>query len=330
MRLSAFALFLISLPLSGLSSVEVPGSAAGNCTDGFINPITDVSWECIFPIRVGGVQMGPTHLTDPTGSTSNPICTCEAGAIPRVGIKVEFWEPARIIDTVSTPYCLMALGTKIASPSPGTRRGGLVNSPDGTGKAFAQMHYYIFPGWQMLDMFWDLPCMEGQGFDVAMLSELDPTWNNEILSLLLNPEAVLFANPVAALACAGDSAAANLGYPRNELFWCMGSWGNAYPVAGSITSTDFVEANAGLAARGIMAMARLGLVHDTSHDGCSISVSRIWKKNRYRLQMAKPVRQSGCMPIGQDALVWTAGHSPTVSDNFMWIQFRKVDCCVSY
>jgi hypothetical protein len=38
---------------------------------------------------------------------------------------------------------------------------------------FAQMHYYKFPVWAILDMFTDLPCTEDVSFDIAMMSELD-------------------------------------------------------------------------------------------------------------------------------------------------------------
>lgn len=330
MKRLLFALLFLLPALSWGSDLGIPDSGPGNCSSGFINPVTEISWRCIFPMRIGGAEVASYGETDPTGQTTSPICICTGGTLPRLGVKIEFWEPSRIIDTVANPYCMMPLGAKIAQPKPGTLRGGLIYQPGGNAKAFAQMHYYIFPAWKILDMFWDIPCLDDKGFDVAMLSELNPAWNNEVLALLINPEAILFANPVSALACSADAIAANLGRPRNELFWCMGSWGNAYPIAGSITSTDYVEANAGLAARGIYSMARMGLLMDTTPDGCALTPTPIWKKNRYRLQMAKPVTQNGCQPIGEDALIWTKGASPTVRDNFMWIQFKKVDCCVTY
>src|SRR5690606_12195958 len=102
---------------------------------------------------------------------------------------------------------------------------------DGQSKAFAQTHYWIFPAWQMLGLFYDVPCILERRFDVALMTEVLPTWNSEMLALILNPEAILFANPVSPLACAADSAATLAGRPLNALFWCMGSWGNAYPLA---------------------------------------------------------------------------------------------------
>src|SRR3546814_15665732 len=84
------------------------------------------------------------------------------------------------------------------------------------------MHYYIAPVWKMLDMFTDLPCIEDDGFDVAMITEVLPTWQPGTLGAITQPEGILFGNPAAGLACMGDSAAAAAGKVIDPLFWCMG------------------------------------------------------------------------------------------------------------
>jgi conjugal transfer pilus assembly protein TraU len=43
--------------------------------------------------------------------------------------------------------------------------------------------------------------------DIAYLSEIDPTWVDSSLTTILNPEAILFANPIAQGACAADALA---------------------------------------------------------------------------------------------------------------------------
>ena len=118
--------------------------------------------------------------------------------------------------------------------------------------------------------------------------------------------------------------------PRNELFWCMGSWGNVYPLAGSITSTDFVEANAGIAARAIYMMSRLGLLWNSSEDGCFKGPVPIWKKNRYKLQMSQPIMGQSCIPLGRESLLWGAGKHNLRQDNLSWMMFEKNDCCIRY
>jgi len=301
---------------------------AGRCGP-FVNPVTDVSWQCIFPIRIGGLmQVGSSSVPDPD-PINNPICTCPPA---QVGINVSFYEPARMVDTVVDPFCFTAIGSQLANPGPGTLGGGLMRHDGTTTRAFAQMHYYIFPAWAILDMFVDFPCIEAvNGFDVAMISEVLPTWNNEITAQILNPEAAAVGHPAAILACAADAISSAASYPLDPLWWCMGTWGSVYPLAGSITSTDYVEANAGLAARSIYFMGRTGLLQDPGITACGSVPTPIWKKTSYRLQLAKPVRDHSCRNIGQTGLLWTHMKNPPMAgDNFGWIIFRKVKCCLSY
>jgi conjugal transfer pilus assembly protein TraU len=302
-------------------------ATAGSCGSGFINPLTEISWKCIFPMTIAGIKMagGEDTLTQ----SKSPICTCMIGPVPSVGLKTSFWEPSRIVDTVSKPYCLMPLGTVLSSASQG-RIGGALSNQAGSGRVFQQMHYYIFPVWQVLDMFYDIPCVKSEGFDVGMLTEIVPTWNSDMLAMILNPEAILFGNPLTQIACAADAAQTIGSMPRPELFWCMGSWGNAYPLAGSITSTDFLEANAGIAARGVYMMGRLGLLWESTDDGCYTQPAPIWTKDRYKLQLAKPVTDHTCIPIGRDSLLWGAGRHNLNKDDFMWMLFKKNDCCIGF
>ncbi|MDM2765715.1 MULTISPECIES: TraU family protein [Citrobacter] len=302
-------------------------AAHAQCSSVFMNPVTDIGWSCIFPMRIAGVQI--VGGEENPSSMDSPVCVCKGGAIPTIGLKTSFWEPKRIIDTVSDPYCMMPLGTSLTTPKPGTLGGGL-NENNTSKRAFQQSHYYIFPAWKILDMFYDIPCLDDEGYDVAMMTEILPQWNNDILSLIINPEALLFANPISTLTCAADAAAASFGMPINALFWCMGSWGNAYPLSGSITSTDYVEANAGIAARTIYMMGRLGMLWNTSADGCYRELAPIWRKDRFKLQMMRPTRSTACIPLGREGLLWTGGKHDPRKDNFMWMMFEKKDCCVRY
>lgn len=337
----------------GMWMLTAATAHAAVCGPGFINPITDIAWPCVLPIRIGGVAAFHADAepedtgvdapdTPPRPQTSVPpdpeglgssICTCQQGASFRVGLSVSFWEPARLIDTVATPWCLMPTGTQLSNPSPGSRDGGYGHAGgEGPPKLFAQMHWYQFPAWAVLGLFTDLPCLTDTEFDLAMMTEVVPTWNDDVLALLLNPEALLFANPVAQLACTADAAAVlSTGLPTDELFWCMGGWNGAYPLAGSVQGSDMVEMHAALAARGIYFMARTGLMMDPGVDQCGSVVTPIWNKRNYRLQQIRPVRENACHAIGDPGLLWTAGRNPpTAGDNFLWMLFRKAKCCVGW
>lgn len=306
---------------------------AGSCSTSFLSIPTEVNWQCVFPISVGGVVELADGQNLGDEDISDSVCACGTGASATVGISVSFWEPARVIDTVNDAWCMNAIGTQLTNPKLGTGGGSLTtNSTQGVSDSiFAQMHYYKFPVWAILDMFTDLPCTEDAGFDIAMMSELLPHWNNPVLAMLLNPEALVFGNPIAQLACAADSIAAATGNPINHLFWCMGSWGNAYPFTGSIGATDRVEANAGIAARSIYMMGRTGLLLDPGVDACGSVYTPIWKKSHYKLQLMRPVKDNACRPIGMSGIGWTSFKNRIIGGgNYSWMVFRKVKCCVGY
>ena len=152
------------------------------------------------------------------------------------------------------------------------------------------------------------------------------------MALLLNPEALLFANPASVASCIADSAQiAATGLPINALFWCMGNWGTTYPLSGAISGGNFIESNAALAARTLYLMARNGAVLDHGVNSCSAERTFIWKKRNYRLQEASPVRAQSCPAIGTPGTLWTSAKNPPVNgDSFAWILWRRTKCCVGW
>jgi len=308
------------------------------CRSRPLNPVADICWSCIFPVQFGGrLTLGNMQGNTPPEDRSPPVCACLSGGSVTIGVTVSFYEPARMIETVQDAYCFPSLGTQMANPQPGFLNGSKSDSAvhDGS-KIFQQAHYYILPIFQLMNLFADFPCLEDEDFDLAYMTEVDPTWSNDVLAFLLNPEALLFANPVSQLSCIPDSTAANAGYPLDPLFWCMGSWGGSYPLTGSIEGRDDTTANAGLAARMLFKLGREMLLFDTGSDPCGSRLTPIWKKSLYRLQIARPVRGSDCIPIGRSDFLWGAGKNPPLgagqngSNNFLWILTRKNKCCVGY
>jgi conjugal transfer pilus assembly protein TraU len=290
---------------------------ASPCNDGFINPLTKISWGCIFPIEIAGVPIGKRGPLD-ADNPKSPVCLCPSSfGIPLPGLRVNFWNPSRWIDTVENPGCLMALGVDVMGET-GRLHGTSRNDIHGNSHyTFAQMHYYIAPVWAILGLFQDLPCLSDKGFDVAMMSEILPTPQNEV-----------FGNPAAILACVADAASANLGGTIDPLFWCMGGWGSVYPLGGSSNSGDLVEANAAIAAKCIFLMGRLGLLRLYDKSGCFETPAPIWKKSRFKLQEMEPVKSGQCVNIGRTGLLWSYLKQPPHKDNFAWAVFEKVFCCV--
>jgi conjugal transfer pilus assembly protein TraU len=336
-KLTTFLCTLI-IALSAAFVEESVLAADTGCKGTPLNPVTDVCWRCIFPVKIGGrVSVGGGGQQELAEANENPFCACGGAGSFTAGVRVSFWEPARMVETVKNAYCFPGLGAGLPNPAPGTLNGSQgTQAAGGENSHFAQAHYYIFPVWSMLELFADFPCLEEAGFDLAYMTEIDPMWNSDVLSFFINPEAILFGNPIAQLACLPDSIAASAGYPLDPLFWCMGSWGSAYPLSGSSTMVNPTAANAGLAARMIYKLGRELLLFDPSVDVCGAVPTPVWVKSHYRLQIARPVRGDGYIPIGRSDLLWGGGKNPVAGtgnnspDNFLWMIFRRTSCCVGY
>ena len=308
------------------------GYSADSCKASFVNPLTDVRWDGIFPIEIAGVEVkGPDDDIPNPDSLNSVICMCKRNNNLVMGISVSYWEPARVVEITKVPYCFPLLGgMKLKEPNPGSLQ-GTVNTNTPYTKANA--HWYLFSVWNLLDLFVDVGCTPFDGFDIAYMTEIDPLWNDDMVGFLLNPEALLFANPVAQLACMADSVSSTMGWPLDSLYWCMGTWGSAYPLTGGISESRSETANAGLAARMIYKMNRELLTWDTGVDKCGAVLTPVWIKSHYKIQQMKPVRGKP-MPIGQAPLLWEANKNPAFGtgsnapDNYDWMIFRRVKCCI--
>ena len=310
------------------------------CESTIFNPFSSVCWECMFPVRIGGNTFGSAGESIP-GGTDSPVCACPKPNGLLVGVTTSFWEHAIAIETVKDAYCFNLIGANMAGDAidgmlSGSQRSS--SATDQTDGSSQQVHYYTFPVWQMLNLFMDFPCTEKNGFDLADLTEIRPDWNDDMLAFILNPEALLFGNPITQTSCVADSVAANIGDPLDAEFWCLGSWGSTYPLSGSSTESSPTTYNAQFASRLIFKRGREGILWDTAVNKCSTAgvYSPIMVKSHYRLQVAKPRKGNSCIPVGRSPLIWGAGKNPpfgaggNAPDNFLWIVTRARSCCVGY
>jgi conjugal transfer pilus assembly protein TraU len=207
------------------------------------------------------------------------------------------------------------------------------NTNDGTRHSFYHVHWYVYPIAYWLEILTDFLCLENFAVDLAYLTELDPFWNDDEKSFILNPEAVLFGNPLAQAACAADCVAATADLPRNELFWCSGCQGGLYPFTGTINDhMGGIQASLLITGKFMAKLHREGLLWGTYgvKGLCGKYPMPIIKKNMYRLQMTYPIPTTqNCYPLGHTEVMWQGGKEyPYTGSDFGYLVWRNRDCCL--
>ena len=317
-------IFVFSLPVH-----------ANNCVGRFVNPITDICWSCLFPITIGGIRV--SSAGEDTENPRDLICKCPMKTPPwvRIGLPVSFWEPVRLVDVTRTPYCLVSLGGISLMDRGIQGRGGVGNNSGNRMRhSFYHVHWYIYPLIYWLELLADFVCLETAAFDVAYMTELDPLWNDDETAFILNPEAVLFGNPIAQAACAADCLTASVGFPLDFLFWCGGCQGSLYPYTGTISAhVGGVQGSLLAAQRMIAKLHREGLLWGyIGVDGlCDKYPMPIIRKTQYKTQMVYPIPSTtkGCHPLGRSEALWGIGKEyPYQGEDFGYLIWRKRNCCV--
>ncbi len=311
-----------------------------DCSGSFPNVVTDVCWECMFPIRVGGIKL--SNGEEGSGAPKRSVCLCPKPPInqPTPGIVISYFEPARMVDVTRHPYCLVNMG--------GVTLGGNHNSPkdrgtvaltDGEGglkNSFFHVHWYVFPVFALFELLTDIICVENAKFDVAFITEFDPFWNRDELSLLTNPEAILFGNPIAQGACALECVKTSFGFGMDSLFWCAGCHGGIYPFTGSIAShISGVQATELIVTKFMAHLHRSGLLNAYygGANTCKAWPCPIIKKSMYKLQMLNPVpatKTENCVPIGRSDFLHSRHAQREIIQNSMnygYLIFRRRECC---
>ena len=326
--------------------------------------ISRVNWHCVFPIRIAGVRIDPYRNEedevdpntvipylrpgeDPTSpedvdESRKVFCMCRGGSIMPVGVRISFWEPVRVVEVVKDAWCFPFLNFRIAQQVSATdidrmsrikKNGAAENSDADTLVQFWQVHFYVFPVLAALDLITDFVCLENKPASLAYITEVDPRWDDDLLSLVLNPEALLFANPIAVLGCIPDVMATTMHRVIDSLYWCAGQWGTVYPLSGNIHHTDYLAAMGLAFARTIFNLHKSFVLFGTTGERalCKTYPQPIWQKSQYRWQLMFPKRDPKCRVIGETTLKWGAFKNPPSPklnvDNFLLMLWRKRTCC---
>lgn len=315
-----FAVFFLTAPVK----------ADPACDGKFVNPITDICWNCLFPMTIGNVPVFPGIAPD-TENPSMPIQICQLGILYRIGLAIGYWEPFALTDVTRSPYCMVNLGG--FNLNIGKMGGGTAGQSDKEAPGtFYHVHWYKYPLTYWLNIITSAGCLQAGDMDIGYLSELDPMWEDSSLSSVIAPEAFVFANPVAQGACAADAIASAFNKPLNALFWCAGSQGSMYPFTG-YTSNEFSPQASSvlLSERMAFKLHRQGMIMNSTGQNTAVCYeypSPVMPKDRYRYQMVNMYPDTTmCHPFGRSVMHWQVGHaSPASRKNFGYLIWRKRNC----
>ena len=325
----ALACLIVLVPFAG-------NTAQAKCDPNFINPISEIDWTGVWPIRFAGAVISPSPPYRKS-IISQPICSCDDGAEQRVGVTVGFWEPVLLADVVKDPMCFAGMGLNMKDDEDLWGGGGMGTSLGKnreSEKYFANAHLYWYPAWTIMEILIDFTCTTKTPFDIAWISEVSPLWNDDMLSMMINPEAALFANPISQATCMADCMSSTAGFPMDSMFWCAGCQGTMYPATGhtSIEGDQSVGASFHVMEKMLYKMHRQMTLWGYSGKAalCGSYPMPVIKKSQYKVQPMRPKNKKNVFPLGRPQLLWGAGVNPPVpskADNFSYLLFRNRDCC---
>lgn len=317
--------------------LHASANAAGGCEDNKVisgKMITDVCWDCMFPIVILGTNMGGG--TKPDGAATNAACICyDNNDVPLVGVLTAMWEPSRLIEFQRLPGCISSLGGH-RLPFDVTRMGHHTaqSAPSASKGFFTHYHYLSFPLMFVLDMFSKGHCNPDGYMDIDLmyLSELDPTWNDDTLAFFTSPEASVVANPVAITSCTADATSSIAGKPIDSMFWCAGTWGGIYPLSGHVTGgMGTMRATSLESVRVLAALSRRGLMWNTMGNDamCGGEIATRITKSQYKFTTIAPVAETKkAHMIGEPTFKWARNRLiPGVSEDPTYLLWRWNDCC---
>lgn len=334
-----------STPQPAAASAPQPGRAV--CTGRFVNLVTDICWDCVFPIAIGRIA-APMGQEDNDSNPGNPLCICPIGYPPyrRIGLTLGYWEPAYTMEVVRTPFCFPTLGGYYMGASrnaPWGARDARASSQAVARTSFYQVHNYMTPLLPLLGLVTSKYCSQTSSYDLAYMTEYDPTWDDDELAMMLAPESVLFANLLTIGVCSADCVAASIGFGFRELFWCSGCNGVTYPMNGkNQVHHGGVQSTALLTHRMLAKLHRQTVAWQTwgASAVCSPHPNVLMDKTGYKTQIVYPVAMTSgtdgtgsrrcCQPLGRTTQIYGAGREfPIRGEDFAFMVWRKRNCCAS-
>jgi conjugal transfer pilus assembly protein TraU len=276
--------------------------------------ITDVCWEGMFPLYIGGFRVNGKSKYAPPDRNTNRLCFCNGdlseGTMPTAGTAIGLFLPKYLLTVTSKPYCFPELnGTELASELGLVSKykvGNQDQSNEAGGADDNQVsftwHLAALPLTKILELF-DVPNCFSDGYssyDIIWISETLPMWYDDELAFFVAPESLLFANSLSAAGMISDCLASSTLSPIDSIFFAAGCWGAMYPLtANTGPKEDKVAAKSLIATRALFFLSRIGVMERTmgSDAVCKNQKMPIMKKSQYRFQQLWPLSESESMDV---------------------------------
>lgn len=309
--------------------------ADGLCHGRFLNPITDINWNLVFPITIAGMKMTVSNDSPESPLTYlSPMCICPSRVfgIPMPGIEVTYHEPLYIEEIVKNPGCFSSIGDVKLLDGYNEEQTDLKEDESSTSRW--QIHWYKYPVFAILKLFQDFACAQSDDYAIAYITEIDPTWQNDAWGAIFSPESAVFANSLAQASCALDAVAATVKKPLDSMFWCAGSWGSVYPFTGNANaSTDRIQSAELEGAKLIARLSRIGMLWNSVGEWavCTPQPMPIWVKSQFTVDPVYPVISDGQgMAIGAapPVYLYTPPQTYPIYENINQVIFQEQQCCI--
>ncbi len=269
-----------------------------------------INYDCISPAVIG-----PCPRPDP----------------PFVGIKIRYWEPVLLAETVKSPgdTTIKELAPFLKDATANTSKalmnqiiglpvppssGSNWNSLSGVSLQFNEAHIYKFPFdfQDIINMALSCPATAKSTLPIIYLSELDSAeWRIGMFEAM-SPLSLFSASLGPVCSVVNDYVSG----------MCMGTWGAVYPRRGFLTHQSEVVASAA----DIFRAVSIASINDL---GLHIKISSVMftpDSTKDKLQLLSPYSNQ-CVHIGQNPVSWES-QKKSVDGKYLWVYWRYRECCV--
>lgn len=304
--------------------------AAMGCNGRVFNPVTDMNWNNGLPIVAGGQKLSQDGPNNPALHSMPSVCRCGI----KVGVGVTYWEPTYVAEVSRSAGCLSTMGGEAAfGNSMAHMNTGHADS--GGHNQRMQIHWYKYPVAAMMDVLKNFGgCVSLPDFQLAYMSEVDPEWNAGANSILSQAETLLFANPIAAMACIPEVATSIFNMNLDVLYWCTGSQGTIFPMTGDSNAFHTnAKGNMQMLAKYVARTFRTGGIFATIGPWaqCSSVYSPIWLKSQFRIDPIYPIHVNRTIVFGKPEAVFAVPsiNTPTQTES-AYMLWQAKQCCASF